>query len=51
MKDKSDDEMLIDCLIDALAVLEEQEAALRALRVKLEPVVNRLYGAWKDGSA
>ena len=48
MTNKSDDEILIDCLIDTLAVLEEQETALRKLRVLLEPVLNGLYDTWQE---
>jgi hypothetical protein len=48
MTKKSDDEVLIDGLIDTLAVLEHQEAALRDLRVKLEPLVNGLYDRWRS---
>lgn len=48
MTHKSDDEILIDGLIDVLAVLERQEVALRELRGKLEPLVSRLYAAWRD---
>lgn len=48
MTQKSGDELLIDCLIDALAVLEEQEAASRKLRARLEPILNRLYCRWRS---
>lgn len=47
MPDKTNDEVLIDCLVDTLAALEEQENYMRNLRLRLEPVLNNLYDVWQ----